>query len=73
MTTSESNGLCFIETTELDGETNLKLRRTPPVIDTFNKDDIEIECELPNTNLGRFEGNLSWNGEIFTLNNENIL
>ena len=33
----------------------------------------EIECERPNHHLGRFEGNLSWKGQTWTLKNENLL
>lgn len=33
----------------------------------------EIECEPPNNNLLRFEGKLTWNDEIHSLKNDNIL
>lgn len=33
----------------------------------------EIECEAPNENLTRFQGNLNWNGHTYPLKNENIL
>jgi hypothetical protein len=33
----------------------------------------EIECELPNNNLNRFEGTLKWKNEIYPLKNDNIL
>jgi len=33
----------------------------------------EIECECPNNNLNKFEGNLKWKNEIYPLTNQNIL
>ena len=33
----------------------------------------EIEYEPPNNNLGRFEGNLSWQGKTLPLKNDNVL
>jgi magnesium-transporting ATPase (P-type) len=33
----------------------------------------EIECEPPNNNLLRFEGKLTWNEQIYSLKNDNIL
>ncbi len=33
----------------------------------------EIEYEAPNNNLGRFEGNLTWNGKTLPLKNDNVL
>ncbi|CAF3568862.1 unnamed protein product [Rotaria sp. Silwood1] len=80
ISTSEPNGLCYIETAELDGETNLKKRQTledtcalEDHIDQLSNFDAEIECEPPNNNLGRFEGNLTWKEKTLPLNNDNIL
>ncbi|UJR34869.1 hypothetical protein I4U23_027647 [Adineta vaga] len=80
ISTSEPNGLCYIETAELDGETNLKVRQSieeiQPIgddIDDLSNFNGEIECELPNNNLNKFQGNLKWNNQIYSLKNENIL
>ncbi|CAF0920378.1 unnamed protein product [Didymodactylos carnosus] len=80
ISTSEPNGLCFIETSELDGETNLKVRQSleetcdlKDNIEELAKFDAEIEYEAPNNNLSRFEGNLKWQGNTYPLKNENIL
>ena len=47
ISTSELNGLCFIETAELDGETNLKVRQA-----------LEETCDLEDhiDQLSRFDG-----------------
>lgn len=80
LSSSEPNGLCFIETAELDGETNLKCKQC--LVDTSEmgqRDDLlgsfdgEIVCELPNNLLNRFDGTLSWKGNRYSLDNEKIL
>ncbi|CAF2821806.1 unnamed protein product [Rotaria sp. Silwood2] len=80
ISTSERHSLCYIETAELDGETNLKKREAlqetcglEDHIDQLSSFDVEIECEVPNNNLGRFEGNLTSKEKKFSLNNGNIL
>ncbi|ORZ33535.1 hypothetical protein BCR44DRAFT_1438169 [Catenaria anguillulae PL171] len=61
---SHDDGLCYIETSELDGETSLKRRNALPETSHFT--DLKslsevsgrIQCELPNENLNKFEGRL---------------
>jgi hypothetical protein len=33
----------------------------------------EIECEPPNNNLNRFEGNLTWKNKSYPLKNDNVI
>ncbi|XP_013928112.1 PREDICTED: phospholipid-transporting ATPase IB [Thamnophis sirtalis] len=64
LSTSEPQAMCYIETANLDGETNLKIRQG--LIQTANlqsKEDLmkmsgKIECEGPNRHLYDFTGNL---------------
>ena len=61
---------CYIETANIDGETNLKLREAPPQLaNEFAAQLMEgqphpalfegcIECEPPNTNIHKFMGTL---------------
>lgn len=59
--TSDPNGVCHIETANLDGETNLKQRRAVPgVCITHPKFEPEsftgiVVCEKPNNNLNHFK------------------
>ncbi|XP_008496299.2 probable phospholipid-transporting ATPase VA [Calypte anna] len=62
LSSSDPDGLCHIETANLDGETNLKQRQ---VVRSFLELDSEfdplkftsvIECEKPNNDLSRFQG-----------------
>ncbi|XP_065355630.1 probable phospholipid-transporting ATPase IA isoform X1 [Calliphora vicina] len=62
MSSSEPQAMCFIETSNLDGETNLKIRQGVPATAKLleTKDLIElkgvVECELPNRLLYEFNG-----------------
>ena len=80
LTSSEPNGLCFIETAELDGETNLKIKQC--LVETAVMNDYEdrlwefngeIVCEPPNNLLNKFEGTLMWKNQRFSLDNEKLL
>lgn len=56
---------CFIKTTNLDGESNLKIRRPLDLRDAAPEEDADVldiratlECEQPNANLHKFQGRL---------------
>ncbi|XP_011054738.1 PREDICTED: phospholipid-transporting ATPase ID isoform X4 [Acromyrmex echinatior] len=80
LTTSEPNGLCYIETAELDGETNLKCRQCLPETaemmdnhELIGQFDGEIVCETPNNLLNKFDGILTWRGKKYSLDNDKII
>uniref|UniRef100_A0A4W6FJ88 Phospholipid-transporting ATPase n=1 Tax=Lates calcarifer TaxID=8187 RepID=A0A4W6FJ88_LATCA len=80
LSSSEPLNLVYIETAELDGETNLKVRQALPVTGDLG-DDIEkladfngeVRCEPPNNRLDRFTGTLTFAGQKYSLDNEKIL
>uniref|UniRef100_A0A670ZU60 Phospholipid-transporting ATPase n=1 Tax=Pseudonaja textilis TaxID=8673 RepID=A0A670ZU60_PSETE len=59
-----NNSMCYIETSNLDGETNLKIRQGLPLtsdikdIDNLVRLSGRIECESPNRHLYDFVGNI---------------
>ncbi|KAL2088905.1 hypothetical protein ACEWY4_015804 [Coilia grayii] len=80
LSTSEPSGLCYIETAELDGETNLKVRQALPVTSDLGADithlaefDGEVLCEPPNNRLDRFIGTLMWKERSYSLDNQKML
>uniref|UniRef100_A0A8D0H695 Phospholipid-transporting ATPase n=1 Tax=Sphenodon punctatus TaxID=8508 RepID=A0A8D0H695_SPHPU len=80
LSSSEPHGLCYIETAELDGETNLKVRQALPVTSELGDDigrlaefDGDVVCEPPNNKLDKFVGILSWKDNKYPLNNEKML
>ncbi|XP_015596375.1 phospholipid-transporting ATPase ID isoform X2 [Cephus cinctus] len=80
LSTSEPNGLCYIETAELDGETNLKCRQclieTAEMMDNhelIGQFDGEIVCETPNNLLNKFDGILTWKGRKYPMDNDKII
>ncbi|XP_069826948.1 phospholipid-transporting ATPase VA [Dendropsophus ebraccatus] len=80
LSSSDPDGLCHIETANLDGETNLKQRQ---VVKQFSELESEfdpmkfnsvIECEKPNNDLSRFRGYIVHkNAKKSGLYKENIL
>ncbi|KAM6181073.1 putative phospholipid-transporting ATPase IM [Erethizon dorsatum] len=80
LSSSEPHGLCYIETAELDGETNLKVRHALSVTSELGADisrlarfDGTVVCEAPNNKLDKFTGILSWKDSKYSLNNQKII
>ncbi|XP_051900164.1 phospholipid-transporting ATPase IC [Pristis pectinata] len=80
LSSSEPNSLCYVETAELDGETNLKFKMSLEVTDRLLKKekDLEtfdglIECEEPNNRLDKFVGTLYWRNQSYPLDVNSIL
>ncbi|XP_050786746.1 phospholipid-transporting ATPase ID isoform X2 [Gopherus flavomarginatus] len=79
LSSSEPHGLCYIETAELDGETNMKVRQAIPVtselgdISKLAQFDGEVICEPPNNKLDKFSGTLYWKENKYQLSNQNML
>uniref|UniRef100_A0A4W3KAG2 Phospholipid-transporting ATPase n=1 Tax=Callorhinchus milii TaxID=7868 RepID=A0A4W3KAG2_CALMI len=80
LTSSEPHGLVYIETAELDGETNLKVKQALTVTSVMGEDihalaafDGDIKCEIPNNKLDKFVGTLTYQGNKYPLNVEKLL
>lgn len=69
LSSSEPDGLCYVETQNLDGETNLKIKRSLQATNEIKSpEDCElasfyIESEPPNANLYSYNGVLKWKVE----------
>lgn len=80
LSSSNPNSLCYVETAELDGETNLKFRMGLRVTDERLQEDHQladfnalIECEEPNNRLDKFTGMMLWDRERYPLELDNML
>ncbi|KAH6781284.1 ATPase E1-E2 type family protein / haloacid dehalogenase-like hydrolase family protein [Perilla frutescens var. hirtella] len=79
LSSSYEDGICYVETMNLDGETNLKVKRslevTLPLDDdqTFNEFKATIKCEDPNPNLYTYVGNFEYDRQIYPLDPSQIL
>nr|XP_043638635.1 probable phospholipid-transporting ATPase 7 [Erigeron canadensis] len=80
---SYEDGMSYVETMNLDGETNLKVKRALqnlsfPVVDGdtathFRDFRAMIRCENPNSNLYTFMGNLEHDDRIYPLDPAQLL
>ncbi|KAI5612796.1 phospholipid-transporting ATPase IC, partial [Silurus asotus] len=80
LSSSEPNSLCYVETAELDGETNLKFKMGLKVTHERLQEekqladfDAMIICEEPNNRLDKFTGTMQWNKESYSLDLDNML
>ena len=71
LNTSEPDCICYVETKNLDGETNLKLKQGPPELywlqtadDCAHKLKITVESEPPNTNMLKYQAALSFSFDL---------
>ncbi|KAM1521227.1 phospholipid-transporting ATPase 3-like isoform X2 [Malus sylvestris] len=76
---TNADGVCYIETANLDGETNLKIRKalektwdysTPEKASEFKG---EVQCEQPNNSLYTYTGNLIIDKQTLPLSPNQIL
>jgi len=81
LSSSEPNGMCYIETANLDGETNLKIRQSlSATYHCVTSESVardlslaSVSCEMPNKHLYEFHGNLEIDNRIIPINPEQIL
>lgn len=79
LASTNQDGICYVETANLDGETNLKIRkaleRTWDYVDDERAKDFtgKIECEHPNNSLYTFIGNLVIGKQTLPLTPNQIL
>jgi magnesium-transporting ATPase (P-type) len=84
LASSDAKGISYVETKNLDGETNLKIKNVHKDMNNLyssEKDLSNIEgmitCEAPNGNLYKFEGqanmNLKGMNATIAINPENVL
>ncbi|XP_052314553.1 phospholipid-transporting ATPase IC-like [Oncorhynchus keta] len=80
LSSSNPNSLCYVETAELDGETNLKFKMGLKVTDERLQEegqlaqfDAMIVCEEPNNRLDKFTGTMRWRKERFPLDLDNMM
>ncbi|KAG7647547.1 putative P-type phospholipid transporter [Arabidopsis thaliana] len=79
LSSSYEDAVCYVETMNLDGETNLKLKQglevTLSLREELNFRDFEafIKCEDPNANLYSFVGTMDLKGEKYPLSPQQLL
>lgn len=75
--TSDPSGIAYIQTMNLDGESNLKTRyaRQETASTVFEGSIVlgTIKCEQPNRNIYEFTANMEFNGQKFPLSQSNIV
>ncbi|KAF5745527.1 ATPase E1-E2 type family protein / haloacid dehalogenase-like hydrolase family protein isoform 2 [Tripterygium wilfordii] len=79
LSSSYEDGICYVETMNLDGETNLKVKRSLEVTLPLDEDESfkdfmgKITCEDPNPSLYTFIGNFEYDRQVYPLDPSQIL
>jgi phospholipid-transporting ATPase len=77
---SEANGMCYVETKNLDGETNLKNKITNKELSDLSENEDSLtklkgtgECKAPNEHIYEFNANIKILNNIIHIDNKNFL
>jgi len=77
---SSPKGICYVETKNLDGETNLKYKISRKETIDVTRSEISLKdfygtvtCEVPNALLYNYEGTLNMDNEIIPLSADQLL
>ncbi|KAK8942341.1 Phospholipid-transporting ATPase 1 [Platanthera zijinensis] len=75
LSTSDHTGVAYVQTINLDGESNLKTRYAKQETLHMEKKDLSglIRCENPNRNIYGFNGNMEVDGKRVSLGPSNII
>ncbi|ONK81340.1 uncharacterized protein A4U43_C01F27980 [Asparagus officinalis] len=79
LSSSYEEAICYVETTNLDGETNLKLKQSLEATSSLQDDSsfqhfkAVIKCEDPNANLYTFVGTMDYEGQQYPLSPQQLL
>ncbi|GJN38662.1 hypothetical protein PR202_gb27726 [Eleusine coracana subsp. coracana] len=79
LSSSYEDGICYVETMNLDGETNLKVKRSLEVTLALEDDESfkdfrgVIRCEDPNPSLYTFVGNFEYERQMYSIDPFQIL
>ncbi|KAI3864347.1 hypothetical protein MKW92_018131 [Papaver armeniacum] len=79
LSSSYEDGICYVETMNLDGETNLKIKRALEATLHLDEDGSfagftgTVRCEDPNPSLYTFIGNLEYDHQTYALDPSQIL
>ncbi|WVZ26569.1 hypothetical protein V8G54_005113 [Vigna mungo] len=77
LSTSDPTGVAYVQTLNLDGESNLKTRyakqETQSKVPEKEKLNLLIKCEKPNRNIYGFQGNIEVDGKRLSLGSSNIV
>ncbi|KAK4392988.1 putative phospholipid-transporting ATPase 8 [Sesamum angolense] len=79
LSSSYEDGICYVETTNLDGETNLKVKHALDVTSSLQEENsfqhfkAIIKCEDPNEDLYTFVGTLYYDGQQYPLSLQQLL
>ncbi|XP_048196575.1 phospholipid-transporting ATPase IK [Perognathus longimembris pacificus] len=80
LASTEPSSLCYVETADIDGETNLKFRQALTVTHQELTSATKmasfqgtVRCEDPNSRMHHFVGSLEWNNRKYPLDTGNLL
>ncbi|MED6173677.1 putative phospholipid-transporting ATPase 9 [Stylosanthes scabra] len=78
LSSSYEDAVCYVETMNLDGETNLKLKQGLEVTSSLHEYDFSdfkasIKCEDPNANLYSFVGSMEFKEQVHALSPQQLL